>query len=283
MNYRHSYHAGNFADVLKHVLLARLIVHLKNKDSAFRYIDTHAGSGRYDLLGGDAERTGEWKDGVGRLWNATLPPAVSAVVAPWLEVVRALNPDGVLKFYPGSPDLVRALVREQDRLALCERHPDDVRTLGRLFSRDKQVSVVDTDGWTALNAYVPPKERRGVALIDPPFEQPNELERMAAALVSAHKKWPTGIYALWYPIKNPLDTEAFTRGLSKTGIKSILGAELMIQRPNDSRRLNGSGLAIVNPPWTLKAELGVLMPELARLLALDSHARGRVIEIAGEG
>jgi 23S rRNA (adenine2030-N6)-methyltransferase len=282
MNYRHSYHAGNFADVFKHCVLALIVRHLLKKDAPFRYLDTHAGLGAYDLEAEEPSRTGEWRGGVGRIWSADLPAGIAALIAPWKSAVEGLNPDGTLRFYPGSPEVVRALARKQDRLTLCELHPDDAAQLRRRYARDERISVVEIDGYTALNAYVPPNERRGLVLVDPPFEQANEFRHMTGALEKGHAKWPTGTYALWYPIKDILEAEAFTRALGKTGIPSIVSAELLIQRPNDATRLNGCGLAIVNPPWTLKKDAAALLPALAELLGRDSGARGRTVEIAGE-
>ena len=282
MNYRHSYHAGNFADVVKHCVLALIVRHLVNKDAAFRYLDTHAGVGAYDLEQEEPNRTGEWRDGVGRIWGTSLPDEAARLIAPWKAAVEELNPDGRLRFYPGSPELVRKLARPQDRLTLCELHPEDAAHLRWRYARDKRIAVVEIDGYTALNAYVPPKERRGLVLVDPPFEEANEFRRMVEALKKGHAKWPIGIYALWYPIKDVLETEAFTRALGKAKIPSIISAELLIHRPNDTARLNGCGLAIVNPPWTLKKDLATLLPALAQHLGRDSGARGRLIEIAGE-
>ncbi len=282
MNYRHSYHAGNFADVLKHSALALIVRHLLNKTGPFRYLDTHAGLGSYDLHADEASRTGEWREGVGRLWNAALAPEIADLLAPWRGAVEALNPDGHLRFYPGSPEIVRAHARSDDRLTLCELHPDDAGRLRRRYTRDKRVSAVEIDGYTALNAYVPPKERRGLVLVDPPFEEPDELRRMSEGLKRAHAKWPTGTYALWYPIKDVTETDAFARSLGKQGIPAIIAAELLIQRPNDPSRLNGCGLAVVNPPWTLEKDLGLLLPVLAEHLGRDAGARGRVVTIAGE-
>ena len=281
MNYRHSYHAGGFADVLKHSVLALIIQHLLKKDAAFRYIDTHAGLGRYDLRAADANKTGEWRDGIGRIWQAELPSPVASLLAPWRQAVEALNGDGELRFYPGSPEIVRAHARAQDRLTLCELHPEDVARLKGHYARDARVSVVNLDGYTAAKAYVPPKERRGLVLIDPPFEEDGEWRRMADTLQTAHGKWP-GTYALWYPIKDVMESDAFARTLGKLGIPSIISAELFIQKPNDKARLNGCGLAIVNPPWTLEKDLTVLLPALADHLGRGEGARGRTVQIAGE-
>jgi 23S rRNA (adenine2030-N6)-methyltransferase len=282
MNYRHSYHAGNFADVLKHVILALIVRHLVKKDMPFRYLDTHAGLGAYDLEADEASRTGEWRDGVGRLWGAELEPEIAALLAPWRAAVEALNPDGGLRFYPGSPEIVRAQARPGDRMTLCELHPEDAANLRRRYRRDERVSAVEIDGYTALNAYVPPKERRGVVLVDPPFEEAGEFRRMANGLKRAHAKWPTGTYVLWYPIKEVRETDAFVQSIGKAGIPSVIAAELLIHRPNETARLNGCGLVIVNPPWTLARDLSPLLPVLAELLGRDAGARGRVLTVAPE-
>jgi 23S rRNA (adenine2030-N6)-methyltransferase len=282
MNYRHSYHAGNFADVFKHALLALMVRHLLQKDSKFRYLDTHSGIGLYDLNADEASRTGEWRGGVGRLWDKDLGPALESILEPWRHAVAALNPNGALRFYPGSPELVRSLARPGDRLTLCELHPEDAAELRRRYRRDERITTVEIDGYTALNAYLPPKERRGLVLIDPPFEEGGEFHRLADGLKRAHRKWPTGIYALWYPIKDVMETDEFTRGLGKAGIPSMIAAELMIRRPNDRAKLNGCGLVIVNPPWTLAKDLEILLPGLAGHLGEDQGARGRTVTIAAE-
>lgn len=283
MNYRHSYHAGNFADVVKHAVLALVVLHLRKKDAPFRYLDTHAGIGVYDLQGDEASRTGEWRAGAGQLWGRPLAAGAEALLAPWRQAVAALNPDGDLRHYPGSPELVRQLARPGDRLTLCELHPEDAARLRWRYGREKRVSVVGIDGYMALNAYLPPKERRGCVLIDPPFEEAGEFRRLTEGLRRGYAKWPTGTYALWYPIKDVMETDAFLRGLGKAGIPAILAGELLVCRPNDPARLNGCGLAVVNPPFTLEKDLGVLLPALAERLGRDSGARARVIEVAPEG
>ncbi|MFL5040558.1 MAG: 23S rRNA (adenine(2030)-N(6))-methyltransferase RlmJ, partial [Xanthobacteraceae bacterium] len=174
MNYRHAFHAGNFADVIKHAVLARILVHLRAKPAAFRIIDTHAGAGRYDLTGAEASRTGEWRDGIARLLAAHLAPEVDTLLAPYRDVVATLNPDGELRVYPGSPEVARASLRPHDRLVACELEPNAARALMHNVARDERVRAVVIDGWTALVAYVPPKERRGVVIIDPAFEAPDE-------------------------------------------------------------------------------------------------------------
>ena len=281
MNYRHAFHAGNFADVVKHAVLARIVAHLKEKPAAFRVIDTHAGAGVYDLAGPEASRTGEWREGIGKLIAARLPPMVRDLLAPYLDAVVAFNGD-TLKVYPGSPALAQRWLRPQDRLVACEREPNAARALAARMRGDNRVKAVAIDGYTALNAYVPPKERRGVVFIDPPFEQPDEFDRLARALAGAHRKWPTGIYALWYPIKDALETERFARRLARLGIGRMLRAELTLPAKGDER-LRGSGLVLVNPPWRLESELGVLLPALADALAAGSSTGGtRIGWLTGE-
>lgn len=266
MNYRHAYHAGNFADVHKHATLALVLEYLKRKETPFLYADTHAGIGDYDLASVQAEKTGEWKGGIGRVLAESQPPAE---LIPYLDAVRALNPDGGLRFYPGSPAVAAALARPCDRLALCELHPDDAATLRRRFAADRRIGIHHMDGYVALKAMLPPPERRGLVLIDPPFEVRDELQRMRAGLVQAMKRWPTGGYALWYPIKDRAAIERFHADLAMLGPPKTLAAELMIRSGDDPARLNGCGLVVINPPWKLDEALANLMPWLAKVLAPD--------------
>ncbi len=202
MNYRHAFHAGNFADVVKHAVLARVVAQLREKQTAFRIIDTHAGAGVTDLTGPEASRTGEWRNGIGRLVAAELEPPIRALLAPYLDAVAGYNPPGRLRAYPGSPLLAASWLRPQDRLIACEVVPQAARALTQALQTDRRAKVIPIDGWTALAAYLPPKERRGLVLIDPPFEAPGELDRLPEDLARAHRKWATGIYLLWYPVKN---------------------------------------------------------------------------------
>jgi 23S rRNA (adenine2030-N6)-methyltransferase len=272
MNYRHAFHAGNFADVVKHATLARIMAHLKEKPAAFRVIDTHAGAGVYDLAGPEASRTTEWRDGIARLAAATLAPAVRGLLAPYLDAVAAFNGE-TLKVYPGSPALTQHWLRAQDRLVACEREPVAAQALAARMRGDNRVKAVAIDGYTALNAYVPPKERRGVVLIDPPFEQPDEHDRLAQGLAGAHRKWPTGIYAVWYPIKDTRESEGFARRIVRLGIARILRAELVLPG-RDAERLRGSGMLVVNPPWKLEGELAVLLPALAGVFSAGAGGQG---------
>jgi 23S rRNA (adenine2030-N6)-methyltransferase len=267
MNYRHAFHAGNFADVVKHAVLARILLHLREKPAAFRVIDTHAGAGVYDLAGVEAGKTGEWRDGIERLRRATLDDPARTLLAPYLDAVAALNPIGQLAVYPGSPKLVQALLRRHDRLIACELEPQAAAALEAALRGDARAKAVAIDGWKALTAYVPPRERRGLVLIDPPFEQTNEFARLAQGLAAAHRKWPTGIYLLWYPIKQAADVAGFVRKLARTGIAKMLRVELILASNGPDLGLRGSGLIAVNPPWTLHDELKTLLPALAKVLS----------------
>ena len=282
MNYRHAYHAGNFADVVKHALLCRVLVHLREKPAAFRIIDTHAGAGRYDLAGLEAGKTQEWRDGIDRLWRAELAPPIRALLAPYLDAVAALNRDGGLTTYPGSPVLAKALLRRQDRLIACELEPQGAAALQGELAGDARVKAVAIDGWTALTAYVPPVERRGLVLIDPPFEQPSEFARLAQGLAAAHRKWPTGIYLLWYPIKDQAEVAAFAKSLARLGIAKMLRMELHLPTASADTGLRGSGLIAVNPPWTLHDELKVLLPALATVMSRGPAGAGTLDWLTGE-
>jgi 23S rRNA (adenine2030-N6)-methyltransferase len=281
LNYAHEFHAGSFADVHKHAVLCRVLWHLREKPAAFRVIDTHAGAGLYDLAGSEAERSGEWRQGIARLMAAAAPEPAAKLLAPYLEAVRGFNPSGALTKYPGSPALVRALLRPQDRLIACELEARAAAALARNL-RDRRVKTLHIDGWTALAAYVPPKERRGLVLIDPPFEQESDFARLPQALAEAQRKWATGIYMLWYPIKTRGEPDRLARRLARLGIAKILRAELTVAPLADPSRLNGSGLIVVNPPWRLAQELSALLPALAELLGRGNAGRFRLDWLAGE-
>ncbi len=283
MNYRHAFHAGSFADVFKHAVLCRILHYLRAKPAAFRVIDTHAGAGVYDLTGPEASRGGEWHDGIERLMAAKLTAALAALLAPYLEVVGALNERGKLTAYPGSPAVARAWLRPQDRLVACELEPKAAVALSGHLRGDSRIKTIEIDGWTALSAYVPPPERRGLVLVDPPFEQDADFHRLSHGLADAHRKWATGIYALWYPIKDRGEPDALAKRLRRLGIGKILRAELNVALRSDPSRLNGCGMILVNPPWTLESELSVLLPALAGILQRGSNGGFRLDWLAGEG
>jgi len=280
MNYRHAFHAGNHADVLKHVALLGIVEAFKRKDAPFFALDTHAGRGRYLLQGEHSDKTGEARAGIFRLLVlGNLPGAVQR----YLKRVQADNPVGALVSYPGSPLLVAQSMRAQDRLVACELQPDEARALEQLFREDERVTTQARDGYAAVKALLPPKEKRGFVLIDPPYEaQDEEYPRIAQALAEGLQRWPTGCYAVWYPIKQGRTLQAFMRKLATLPCKSILRAELLV-RPDDSPlRLNGSGMVIVNPPYKLDQELAQALPVLAKLLA-DGEAGSRVDWLRREG
>jgi 23S rRNA (adenine2030-N6)-methyltransferase len=288
MNYRHAFHAGNFADVLKHAVLARILTHLGEKAAAFRVIDTHAGAGLYDLASEPATRTGEWRDGIGRLLEAQLPDDIRALLAPYLAAVAAANPGGGLRRYPGSPLIALGLMRPQDRLTACELEPGAAAALAAQLRRDARARAVRIDGWMALNAYVPPKERRGVVLIDPPYEDKHEFARLAEALAAARRKWATGIFLLWYPIKDRSGPDrlaaALRRGASAEVAPKVLRVELAGASDATSARLSGAGLIVVNPPWRLAEELVRLLPALGSLIgpAAGAQIQADIDWLAGE-
>jgi 23S rRNA (adenine2030-N6)-methyltransferase len=286
MNYRHIYHAGNFADVLKHAVLARLVRYMQQKDKAFRVLDTHAGIGLYDMSSEEAQKTGEWRDGIGRLINADLPKEAAEILEPYISAVRELNPDmgadGNVTHYPGSPKLARMLFRPQDRLSAMELHPDDCNTLSRLFEGDYQARVTELDGWLALGAHLPPKEKRGIVLVDPPFEIEGEYERLVDGLSKAYRRFSTGTYCLWYPIKKGAPIAEFHAALKDLEIPKMLCAELSVRSDRETTGLSGSGLIIVNPPYTLKDELHAILPVLREKLAQDRFASHRAFWLRGE-
>ena len=283
MNYNHEFHAGNFADVFKHAILCRILHYLRGKPAAFRVIDTHAGAGLYDLAGEAATRGGEWHVGIETLLAVHLPKAVAALLSPYLEVIAALNERNRLRIYPGSPALARAWLRPQDRLIACELEPKTAAALTRNLRGDIRIKTLVIDGWTALNAYVPPKERRGLVLVDPPFEADDDFARLASSLATAHRKWATGIYAIWYPIKGRRQVDVFAKRLRRLGLAKVLRAELLVAPLTDPSRLNGAGMILVNPPWTLENELSSLLPVLASVLGRQGEGRFGLDWLAGDG
>lgn len=282
MNYRHAFHAGNFADVIKHIVLARILTYLHEKPAAFRVIDTHAGAGLYDLTGDEATRSGEWRTGIARLMQARLSEPVAALVAPYLDIVRAFNPKRDLTAYPGSPLIARALLRPQDRLVACELEPKARKQLIGALRRDTQARVVDLDGWTALPAFVPPQERRGLVLVDPPYEDRGEFKNLGDGFATAYTKWPTGIYMLWYPVKERRATDALARHVASIANASgptdakCLRVEFSVAPSIPRSGLVSAGLLIVNPPWTLASELKAILPELEKPLGIGGAARFRI-------
>ncbi|MCU4159629.1 23S rRNA (adenine(2030)-N(6))-methyltransferase RlmJ [Acidiphilium sp. AL] len=260
MNYRHAYHAGNEADCVKHALLMLLLRALMRKNKPLFVLDTHAGTGAYDPASIEAAKTGEWRQGIGRLLEANPPE-----LADYLDLVRGLG------LYPGSPALARAILRPSDRLALCELHPEDAALLKRRFRADPMVQVHRRDGYEALGALLPPPERRALILIDPPYERPDEFATLAAALGAARQKFPSGVFAAWYPVKHRAPVRDFLADLAAHRIPDMIACELLLRPPLDPARLNGSGLLIVNPPYGFEAEA---VPVLSALRATLADADG---------
>jgi 23S rRNA (adenine2030-N6)-methyltransferase len=281
MNYRHAFHAGGFADVIKHIVLVRILTYLQDKPAPFRVIDTHAGAGLYDLTSEEARRGGEWLTGIARVMQARFSEAVLPLVAPYLDIVRAFNPPAQLAAYPGSPLIARALLRPQDRLTACEVEPKARKRLIEALRRDPQARVVDLDGWTALPAFVPPKERRGLVLIDPPYEDKDEFVRLADGFSEAFSKWPTGSYLLWYPAKSRRATDGIARSVAEIAAggpspAKCLRLEFSAAPQAADSALVSAGLLLVNPPWMLMAELKAILPELEKPLGQGGAGRFRL-------
>ena len=267
MNYRHAFHAGNFADCVKHALLVSLLGLLARKPAPFAVLDTHAGRGRYDLLA-EAERTGEWRGGIARL----IPPPPP--LADYVALVERLG------LYPGSPALARARLRPGDALLCCELHPEDHAALRRAFRGDPLVSVHRRDGYAAVRALLPPSQRRGLVLIDPPYEDPGEAARVVAALEAGGTRFAHGVYAAWYPIKHRSPVAAFHLALRRTGLRNVVAAELWLREPTDPARLNGCGLVVRNPPFGFEPEAAAILAALQATLgeAGAGHALHRIAD-----
>ena len=276
MNYRHAFHAGNFADCMKHALLVWLVRALGAKPAPVLLLDTHAGAGGYALSSGAAERTGEWREGIGRLLDQPAAPAL----ADYLALVRAA---GAPDTYPGSPLLLRALLRPDDRLAACELHPDEHAALRRSLGPDPRVAVHRRDGYGAIGALLPPAGgiRRGLVLIDPPFERPDEFARIAAAIALARRRFGTGLVAAWYPVKHRAPSRAFLDGLADAGIPDLVAAELLLRPPVDPGRLNGCGLLVASPPWGFEAAAAGILAAIADTLGIG-QATGAVRRLTPE-
>lgn len=280
MNYRHAFHAGNFADVFKHAILLALLDTLAAKPKPLCYFDTHAARGRYALDEVEAGKTGEWRAGIGRLLDA---PSTPAPLQRYVTAIRACNPDGSLRVYPGSPLLAAQALRASDRLILCESQPDEAAALRRLLHDDPRAHVHTRDGYSALHALLPPAEHRGLVLIDPPFEvQDNDLAAIEAALAQAHSRWPNGVYAVWYPIKSHRTLAPFHRRFAQGPFERVLLAELLVYPDDSPLRLNGCGMLIANPPWKIDATLAGLLPALQQVLAQSPAAAQRLHWLRGE-
>jgi 23S rRNA (adenine2030-N6)-methyltransferase len=269
LNYRHAFHAGNFADCMKHALLVWMLRALARKPAGFLVLDTHAGAGRYDLGGSEAGRTGEWRGGIGRLLAArdsglSLPDGISD----FLGLIDRLG------LYPGSPALVRTLLRPQDRLVCCELHPENHAALRAAMRGEAQVSVHLRDGYEAVRAFLPPRERRGLVLLDPPYEAPDEFARLTEALRQGYSRFPSGTFAAWYPIKHRAPVRGFHAAVGEAAIRDVVAAELLLREPVDPDRLNGCGLLVVNPPWQFMEGAEPMLAPLAAILGEGEAGAG---------
>ena len=267
MNYRHAFHAGNFADVLKHIVLARCLVHLREKPAPFRVIDTHAGLGFYDLKSKEAGRTGEWEGGIGRLLAVNPPSDVEKLLVPYREAIERVRAFHGESIYPGSPEIARGLLRGEDRLILVEKHPEDAQRAKENFAFDGRAKLLERDGYEALNALVPPKEKRGLILIDPPYEERDEFDHVVEVIRQVYRKFSTGVYMIWYPLKAGLPIDAFYRAMVGLEIPKILRIEQRVRGERAGEGLAGSGLLVINPPWRLKDEMTLCLGFLDKVIA----------------
>jgi len=271
--YRHLFHAGNFADVFKHALLTRLLLLMGQKDKPFSYLDTHAGIGRYDLSHAWAQKLSEYKDGIWRLWEREDIPEL---LAPYLQIVRAQNRSHQLRFYPGSPVIARELLRRSDHLVLVELSKEDYGRLAHLFADERRARVINDDGYHALKAFLPPLERRGLTLIDSSFDRGGEFERLTQALVLAHRRFATGVYALWYPLMEPPVMHQFERAFAATGVRKILQAELSVYGAKWRASLRGCGMMVINPPFGFEQQARDVLEWLWPALREDQEGGVRV-------
>jgi len=273
LSYRHLFHAGNFADVFKHALLTRLLAAMSAKDKPYLYLDTHAGIARYDLKHAWAQKAREYENGIARVWKAKDAPEG---LVPYLDAVRALNPDGKLRYYPGSPLIARRLVRPTDRMVLVELNESDYEELKLVFQNEKRVAVQLIDAYQSLKAYLPPAERRGLVFIDSSFDRAREFDRIVKALKETHARWPTGTYAVWYPMMEPAPMRDFGHAVQRSGIRKVLRLEIVVRERDESAIIPGCGMLVVNPPWHFDEEAKPLLAWLARNLAVSGAGQSSV-------
>ena len=280
MNYRHAFHAGNFADVHKHVVLLALLERLGRKPKPLFYLDTHAGRGWYDLRSPDATRGNEWQEGIARIAGHA---AVSEDLRRYLATVSAPHgADATPTRYPGSPILAMRQLRDGDRIVLVEQQIAEAQALEHSTHGRRGVSVVCGDGYAALKTYLPPRENRGLVLIDPPYESENELTNAGRALHFGRGRWPNGMFALWYPIKAGREAQRLHASLRESGLRKLLQVEVYVRPPDSPLGLNGSGMIILNPPWQFDLEIAPALDEISRALGIDGAGAARVDWLVGE-
>ncbi|MGX2949576.1 23S rRNA (adenine(2030)-N(6))-methyltransferase RlmJ [Ursidibacter sp. B-7004-1] len=278
LSYRHSFHAGNHADVLKHIVLTLILDALKQKEKGFFYLDTHSGTGRYSLMGAEAEKTGEYIEGIARLWERDDLPEE---VALYLNEIKKINKDK-LRFYTGSPLLAVQQLRSQDRALLTELHPNDFPLLRNEFAKNRNVVTKRENGFQQLKATLPPKEKRGLVLIDPPYELKEDYELVVKAIIEGYKRFATGVYAIWYPVVLRQHTKRIVRGLEATGIRKILQIELAVRPDSDQRGMTASGMIVINPPWQLESQMKRILPYLTNVLVPEGTGSWSVDWITSE-
>ena len=273
LSYRHLFHAGNFADVFKHALLTHLLIALSAKDKPYLYLDTHAGIARYDLKNAWAQKAREYENGIARIWQAKdAPPQLD----PYLDAVRELNPDGKLRYYPGSPLIAKRLLRPADRMVLVELNKADHEVLANVFGREKRVAVQNMDAYQALTAHLPPAERRGLVLIDSSFDVAREFDRIVKALKQAYARWSTGVYAVWYPLMEPAAMRDFLGSIGRSGIRKVLRMEIVVRERDESGIIPGCGMLVVNPPWRFDTEAKTIVTWLAPKLVVSGRPQALV-------
>lgn len=277
LSYRHSFHAGNFADVIKHVVVVEILEHLIRKDAPFDYIDTHAGAGLYDLASEQADKLQEYTKGIGRLQAGEWPE-----LARYFETIKAYNPTGSLNFYPGSPAIAMHFLRARDRTWLFEMHPADFAVLDRNLAGDRRVKVRHADGYQGMLALLPPVSRRGLVLVDPSYELKTDFSQVFETVAEAHKKFSTGIYAIWYPVVERKRIEQLERKFIASGIKKIQRFELAVSADSRGRGMSAAGMIVINPPWMLLEKMSQILPRLARTLAEDAGASCKCDVLVGE-
>lgn len=279
LSYRHSYHAGNHADVLKHIVLTLCIESLKEKEKPFLYLDTHSGAGRYLLKSEHSEKTGEYLSGINLLWQQSNIPEL---LNTYISVLRRYNPFEEIKYYPGSPLIAKQLLREQDKLNLTELHPTDYPLLKQEFSKDKRTKVLREDGFAQLKSKLPPLSRRGIILIDPSYEIKDDYQKIPAALFEAYKRFATGAYLIWYPVVSRTQTQKMIDNIVNLGIKRISQFELAIKPDNNQKGMTASGMIVINPPWKLHEQMQTIMPWLKEILDTEKIGNFVIKQLVSE-
>ena len=279
LSYRHSYHAGNHADVLKHIVLTLCINSLKEKEKPFLYLDTHSGAGRYLLQSEHSEKTGEYLSGINLIWQQSETPEL---LNTYLSVLKRYNPFDNLKYYLGSPLIAKQLLREQDKINLTELHPTDYPLLRQEFSKDKRARVLREDGFSQLKSKLPPESRRGIVLIDPSYEIKDDYQKIPKALLEAYKRFATGIYLIWYPVVSRTQTQKMIDEIVNLGIKKISQFEFAIKPDNNQKGMTASGMIVINPPWKLQQQMQTIMPWLKNTLDTEKTGNYFIKELVPE-